>query len=246
MADKKTGVTFFMILAAAIISAVFYASDGHAISWRSDLESAIKSAQNSGEPIMADFYTDWCGWCKKLDSDTYSDDKVDTLSKDFICVKVNADSDRALAAKYNVRGYPTILFLNSNGDVIGTIVGYRGPAEFSNAMENILKNVQKTAPENKQPEPAAAEKPVPLKGKNEEKFNIEEFKRDTLKKIKKMQNANLQLDGILIDPKSPKAIINNKLVKIGDTIDEATVTSIEQDKVELSTPQGKKITLKMD
>ena len=64
-----------------------------AISWGSDLDSALNSAESSGEPVMADFYTDWCGWCKKLDEDTYSDSKVNDLAGSFVCVKINADSD---------------------------------------------------------------------------------------------------------------------------------------------------------
>ena len=213
-------IGFFAVTALVFVIMLFTASNACAISWRNDLDGAIKSAQGSGEPIMADFYTDWCGWCKKLDSDTYSDDTVDTLSRNFVCVKINGDSDRELVRKYNVRGYPTIVFFNSKGDVITTHVGYASAADLAKIMEGILKNSQKNP--------------------------IEKFKNDTIEKIKKTQNSGPQLDGILLNPKPPKAIINNKIVKVGDTVESATVTAIEADKVELTLPDGKKITLKME
>jgi thioredoxin-related protein len=229
---KNTGSLVVMGLAAIII--FFTASNVCAISWLNNFDSAIKAAQDSGKPIMADFYTDWCGWCKKLDSETYSDDTVNTLSNSFVCVKINGDIDRELVTKYNVRGYPTIVFFDSNGNLTTTHVGYASAADMAKIMEGILKNSQKNPDV------------VQSSGKTEEKSDLEKLKNDTVKKIKKMQNSGLQLDGILLNPKNPKAIINNKIVKVGDTVEDAKVALIEADKVELTLPDGKKITLKME
>lgn len=241
----------FLIIAFFAVPILFFtASKALAISWEHDLDAALHLAEGSGKPVMADFYTDWCGWCKKLDSDTYSDGNVDSLSQNFICVKINADSSRETAAKYNVRGYPTILFLNSKGSVIKSVVGYRPPSDFAKLMQEALDSAGQpsgrenpaetkgTAPEEK-PAVRPAQKPA-------EKFDIEELKRNALKKMERMKNHDLQLDGILFNPNPPRAIINNKIVKKGDVINDATVTSIESDKVELSLPNGEKITLKID
>jgi tetratricopeptide (TPR) repeat protein len=73
---------------------------------------------------MVDFYTDGCGWCKKLDRDTYADPEVANLAKKFICVKVNGDKYQDLVSKYAVTGYPTILFLDVEGRPLVSIVGY--------------------------------------------------------------------------------------------------------------------------
>ena len=46
------------------------------------------------------FYTDWCGWCKKLDEDTYTDKSVLKLSTSFVCIKVDADNNKPLGARF--------------------------------------------------------------------------------------------------------------------------------------------------
>lgn len=93
-----------------IAAAVFMASEACAISWEYDLDDAIARSKKEGKPVMADFYTDWCGWCKKLDNETYKDKAVSDLSQKFLCVKVNGDAQRDLTTKYRVNGYPTVIF----------------------------------------------------------------------------------------------------------------------------------------
>ncbi len=127
-----------VLLAMCII--FFSASQAaQAISWEHDLTQALKEASGKGSPVMADFYTEWCGWCKKLDSDTYSDKSVNDLSGKFICVKVDADKSSELAGKYGVRGYPTIIFLNSKGDVVEKVVGYVDAEGLKKTMNKVLQ-----------------------------------------------------------------------------------------------------------
>lgn len=111
-----------------------------AISWSTDLKGSLKEAGQRQMPLMIDFYTKWCNWCKELDRKTYSDNKVNELSTNFICVKVDAEKDTAIAGKYNVRGYPTAVFLNKDGSVNSRVIGYRPPESFIRSMEAALKN----------------------------------------------------------------------------------------------------------
>lgn len=112
---------------------------GAEISWVDSLSKGLEQAKAEGKPLMVDFYTDWCGWCKKLDQDTYSSANVQGLAEKFVCVKVDGDKDQADTAKYGVRGYPTIIFLNADGKEINRNVGYSGPDEFVKIMEETLK-----------------------------------------------------------------------------------------------------------
>ena len=116
-----------------------------AIQWESDLGKALEEAKSAGKPVIADFYTDWCGWCKKLDKDVYEDAAVNRLAEKFICVKVNCELDKSSPSKYNVRGYPTIVFFNSAGGVEETVVGYRAAAAFAGIMNKVLDKMPKTA-----------------------------------------------------------------------------------------------------
>ncbi|MFH1368462.1 MAG: thioredoxin family protein [Elusimicrobiota bacterium] len=109
------------------------------VAWYTNFQEALQVSAQSGKPVMADFYADWCGWCKKLDEDTYSDSEVIKLSKGFVCVKVDADVDGASSKKYDIRGLPTILFTDAKGKVIHRIGGYLGPRDFASVMRSIKK-----------------------------------------------------------------------------------------------------------
>jgi thioredoxin-related protein len=126
------------VAALSIALLLFIQADVFAINWRSNFQDALKSAKAGGKPVMVDFYTDWCGWCKKLDSDTYSNPKVSSLSEKFVCVKINAEKDPSLAEKCNVSGYPTILFLDGNGKVLSRIPGFLPADQFYNEMNKVL------------------------------------------------------------------------------------------------------------
>jgi thioredoxin-like negative regulator of GroEL len=112
------------------------------IEWERSYVTALKKAKAKGQPIMVDFFADWCTWCKRLDSDVYTDPKVVETARRFVSVKLNTDTDpegKELAKKHGVTGLPTILFLNGDGQVIGRIGGFRPAAPFRQAMEGVEK-----------------------------------------------------------------------------------------------------------
>jgi len=129
------------------------AKPGEADAWLTDFSEATARAKKERKPILVDFTgSDWCGWCKKLDAEVFSTDefkkwadkKVILLKLDYPkntpqsdeLKKQNAD----LQAKYQVRGFPTILFLDAKGKVIGRS-GYKpgGPEAWVADAEKQLK-----------------------------------------------------------------------------------------------------------
>lgn len=133
---KKIFIGIAFLMAMILAQPV---TEAWALLWRDDLNSALNEADQTNKPIMVDFYTTWCHWCKELDRNTYSDGKVIALSAKFICVKVDAEKNTAAAGKYNVRGYPTVVFLNPDGSVHSRITGYRPPEIFVQTMESVLQ-----------------------------------------------------------------------------------------------------------
>ena len=126
---------------AGVTPPIPVASDSSSeISWTyNKLQDALQLSAQTGRPVMADFYADWCGWCKKLDSDTYTDPGVVQKSKYFVCVKLNADVCRDESAKYGVRGLPTIVFLDSGGKVLDKQVGYTDAQNLLSLMSKQSK-----------------------------------------------------------------------------------------------------------
>lgn len=110
------------------------------IKWYNYTTGKYQSA-DSGKPIMVDVYTDWCGWCKKLDDETYSDTRVIELAaNNFISVKVDGDDDYDFAIKYAIRSYPTILFVDSEDNEIHRVIGFRNADQFLAEMETAMLN----------------------------------------------------------------------------------------------------------
>ncbi|HOX09199.1 MAG TPA: peptide chain release factor-like protein [Candidatus Omnitrophota bacterium] len=134
--EKKSLRRKVTVLSVALLLSA--QSAAFAINWRPNLQDALKTAKDGGKPVMVDFYTDWCGWCKKLDSETYSNSKVSKLAEKFVCVKIDAEREPALASKYQVTGYPTILFLDGSGKVLARIPGYLPPDRLHSEMNKVL------------------------------------------------------------------------------------------------------------
>ncbi len=112
------------------------------ITWMGYDEGMAKSKQD-GKPVMVDFYTTWCKYCKLLDDTTYKDPEiVSLLNANFVCIKVDAEgtgnvtrdgkqmSQSELARSFNVQGYPTVWFFDEKGEAIGPLPGYSAPEDF--------------------------------------------------------------------------------------------------------------------
>lgn len=104
-----------------------------------ELENII---QKSDKPlILIDFYTTWCGPCKRMDREVFTDSTiVKQVNSNCISLKVNAEEGQGilLAKKYNVTSYPTYLFLNNQGVLVYRTVGYMSSYYFSQQIANAI------------------------------------------------------------------------------------------------------------
>jgi thioredoxin-like negative regulator of GroEL len=115
---------------------------GQGIKWEKSFDDAIKRAKASGKPVLVDVWTEWCGWCHRLDQTTYVDPVVVKLSEDFVAVKLNGEGgggQALLAAKYEVTTFPTILFLSPSGRQLMRVNGFQGPGQFPRSMQAALE-----------------------------------------------------------------------------------------------------------
>ena len=130
------------ILAAACCAGVMAADSPD---WVYSYRDALKLAASRGKPILANFYTNWCGWCKKLDETTYTDSAVLAAAGNYVCLKVDVEQNRDVAAGYGVRTLPTILFLDPTGRVIWREFGYRDAPFMAKRMREVLGVYEKAA-----------------------------------------------------------------------------------------------------
>ncbi|MEO0473794.1 MAG: DUF255 domain-containing protein, partial [Bacteroidota bacterium] len=113
------------------------------------MEEAVSRAEKDGKKILVDMYTDWCGWCKRMDRDTYANAEVVTfINENYHAVKFNAEQKDDVTIKgrtYTFRSdvgrrgaheiaiemlkgklsYPNTVFLNNDLSILTAVPGYQ-------------------------------------------------------------------------------------------------------------------------
>lgn len=120
-------LTAVLLLAAAALHA--QGIDFHQGDWA----SALRRARAENRLIFLDAYTTWCGPCKMMDRKTFSDPAVGAYYNDrFINVKMDMEKGEGIGLnhRYNILAYPTLLFLDADGEVVHRVAGYHGPEKF--------------------------------------------------------------------------------------------------------------------
>ena len=140
-----------LLICLAILG--FAAASFGAEGWLTDFEAAKKLAAQKNLPILADFSgSDWCGWCIKLDKEVFSKDEFKAYAEDNVVLFL-ADfpsrkpqpaevkkQNKALRDLYGIRGYPTVLLLNAEGEVLER-TGYQagGAEKYIEHIKDLLK-----------------------------------------------------------------------------------------------------------
>ncbi len=151
----------WLLRMAMILPVVFFAVSSSAEDksqprWKS-FNEGMAEALKSHKKVLIDVYTGWCGWCKKMDKDTYSDATVsDYLARNYVAIKLDAESSRPLeyegksyteselAAAFGINGYPSIIFLTDAGKPITVYPGYADAKQFRTVLSYIAEDHYRT------------------------------------------------------------------------------------------------------
>lgn len=102
----------------------------------------LARAKSENKLIFVDVYTTWCGPCKMLDQQVFTSKQVAvTYNAYFINYKADAERGEgiSLARQYGVRAYPTALFINGDGQLIDTRVGFLPADAFKQEGERVFR-----------------------------------------------------------------------------------------------------------
>jgi thioredoxin-related protein len=120
-----------VVLALATVPFAACRDGGKTAFFRGDVAAAVTEARTRNTLVMVEFFTDWCTWCRRLETETFADHDVRRELAGVVPVRLNAEQEGAeLAAKLGVEGYPTVVFLGPEGDEVDRIVGYLPPDRF--------------------------------------------------------------------------------------------------------------------
>ena len=143
------------IIIVLILLGVFHVNAQEKINWLS-MDEALVLQLDSPKKIIMDVYTTWCGPCKLLDKNTFSNnDVIKFINDNYYAVKFNAEgtkdinydgvtydnpnyqegrkgrnSQHLFARALKIKGYPSIVFFNNDGGFIQTVVGYKTPQQL--------------------------------------------------------------------------------------------------------------------
>ena len=164
---KKLLIYVLVVVGSGIISSFSpNNSEPETVKWIS-FEEAIEKSKKEKKKIFIDVYTDWCGWCKVMDKNTFNDPQVaKVLNEKFYPVKFNAEQredisfsghtfkfiengrsgyhELAASLLNNQLSYPTVVFLTEDFKMIQPLPGYRKADEFHKIVEYIGKDFYKT------------------------------------------------------------------------------------------------------
>ncbi|MCF0056582.1 DUF255 domain-containing protein [Dyadobacter sp. CY356] len=166
---KRSPYTIVFFIAVLIALTSFQTDDemkkSQEIQWIT-IEEAYVKIQKEPRKVLVDVYTDWCGWCKVMDRDTYKNaEVVDYINKKYYAVKLNAEQKEsitlgsqkfefiaegqkgihqiALALTNNQPSFPTTVFLDDKFQMIQPLSGYMKAKEFHEVITFFGDNYNK-------------------------------------------------------------------------------------------------------
>ncbi|MEJ4088973.1 thioredoxin family protein [Galbibacter orientalis] len=142
---------YIFILFTFLFTITTQAQEIEWLTWSEAIEKV--NTDKNPKKLFVDVYTDWCGWCKKMDKDTFNNPKVAKyMQENFYMIKMDAEGKEAIVYKNKTfkyipqgkRGYhelaaallqgklsfPTVIFLNENEEILSPVPGYQKPDGF--------------------------------------------------------------------------------------------------------------------
>ncbi|MCX9085550.1 MAG: thioredoxin family protein [Candidatus Methanoperedens sp.] len=110
------------------------------LKFQTNIITALEAAKVQNKPIFVYARSESCGWCKKFEAETFTNQSVARiLNEKFILVSIDVYKQKNESRNFRVRGTPTEIFLDSNGTEIKRIPGYTDTETFLDSINDISK-----------------------------------------------------------------------------------------------------------
>lgn len=155
---------FVLILVVGLLSCIANAQEVTWLSW--DEAAQLATTEKNPKKVFIDVYTDWCGWCKKMDKDTFQNPEVASYMADnYYMVKMDGEGKEPIEFKGKMykfvpsgrngyhefaaalmqgrMSYPTTIFLDEQLNILSPVPGYQKPEPFLDIARYFGDNIYK-------------------------------------------------------------------------------------------------------
>ena len=115
------------------------------VKWETNLEAAQKRAKAEHKLIFMDVYTEWCGWCTKLQKDTFPKPEAQAALAKVVPLSLltqlrdgKPTDNKFIEAKFKVTGYPTLIILDAHGKVVARQDGFLEPGPLAAWIDQVV------------------------------------------------------------------------------------------------------------
>lgn len=120
-----------------------------AVQWETSLDAAKARAKAEHKLIFMDVWTGWCGWCIKLQKDTFPSPEAQAALSKVVPLSLKTQeqdgkptANNDIEKRYNIEGFPALFLLDAEGKVVSMQPGYLPPEPFSGWINATLKKAR--------------------------------------------------------------------------------------------------------
>jgi thiol-disulfide isomerase/thioredoxin len=110
--------------------------------WHSDADEAFAAARKSGKPVLVDLFADWCGWCKTMEREVFTQERFQTYAQRFVLLRVDVEDGgdgTELQRRFSASSLPTLLLLDPKRALLGKIEGFMETERLIARLDRELK-----------------------------------------------------------------------------------------------------------
>lgn len=168
-------------------------------------KEVLEKAQQMNKPIFVDVYTSWCGPCKKMSKDIFPLAEVGKVyNANFVCYQIDAEKGDGIeiAKKYEVKSYPTYLFIKTDGTLFSRAIGSMDAEKFIVVSKTAIADMN---------DPKSIDE---WEKEYVQKKNDPTFLLDYINKRSKLGKSNTQLFDEYLSLLPNEQRISDKIIKI--------------------------------
>jgi len=105
------------------------------VRWENDIRAATDRSRRTGQPMLVQVTATWCGYCKKMKQETYTDRNIAAdVNQHFVAVNLDADQNKELVQQLRIESLPTTLIVTADMKIVDRLEGFQSVSQLRDAI----------------------------------------------------------------------------------------------------------------